>query len=45
MGEGLEVAASDPAEVYEMTRYVVENVKIPVMVKLSQNVTILSSVV
>lgn len=44
MGEGLEVAASDPAEVYEMTRYVVENVKIPVMVKLSQNVTNLSRV-
>ncbi len=44
VGEGLEVATSDPAEVYEMTRYVVENVKIPVIVKLSQNVTNLSRV-
>jgi dihydroorotate dehydrogenase subfamily 1 len=44
MGEGIEVATSDPSEVYEMTRYVVENVKIPVMVKLSQNVTNLSKV-
>lgn len=44
MGEGLEVATSDPEEVYKMTRYVVENVKIPVMVKLSQNVTNLSKV-
>ncbi len=39
MGVDLEVVASHPEEVYEMTRYVVENVKIPVMVKLSQNVT------
>lgn len=44
MGEALEVATSNPEEVYEMTRYVVENVKIPVMVKLSQNVTNLSKV-
>ncbi len=43
-GLDLEVVASDPEEVYEMTRYVVENVKIPVMVKLSQNVTNLSRV-
>ncbi len=44
MGEALEVAASDPDKIYEMTRYVVENVKIPVMVKLSQNVTNISEV-
>lgn len=44
MGEAFEVATSDPEEVYEMTKYVVENVKIPVMVKLSQNVTNLSKV-
>ncbi len=44
MGVDLEVVASDPEEVYEMTRCVVENVKIPVMVKLSQNVTNLSRV-
>ncbi len=44
MGEALEVATSNPEKVYEMTRYVVENVKIPVMVKLSQNVTNLSKV-
>lgn len=44
MGEAFEVATSNPEEVYEMTKYVVENVKIPVMVKLSQNVTNLSKV-
>lgn len=44
MGEAFEVAASNPKKVYEMTRYVVENVKIPVMVKLSQNVTNISEV-
>lgn len=44
MGEDLEVTASDPEEVYNMTRCVVENVKIPVMVKLSQNSTNISRV-
>ena len=44
MGESLEVVASDPNRVYEMTKEVVENVKIPVMVKLSQNATNLSKV-
>lgn len=39
MGEFLEVVASDPDRVFEMTQEVVANVKIPVMVKLSQNVT------
>lgn len=44
MGESLEVVAADPEEVYNMTRAVVENVKIPVMVKLSQNATNISRV-
>lgn len=44
MGEAYEVATSDPEKVFEMTSYVVENVKIPVMVKLSQNVTNISKV-
>lgn len=44
MGEALEVVASDPEEVYNMTRCVVDNVKIPVMVKLSQNATNISRV-
>ena len=44
MGEALEVVASDPDEVYNMTRCVVENVKIPVMVKLSQNASNISRV-
>lgn len=39
MGEFLEVVAADPERVFEMTQEVVANVKIPVMVKLSQNVT------
>ncbi|MEL7657279.1 MAG: hypothetical protein AAGU75_15405, partial [Bacillota bacterium] len=39
MGENLEVVASDPERVYEMTKEVVRNVKIPVMAKLSQNAT------
>ncbi|NLY72024.1 MAG: hypothetical protein GX076_10165 [Clostridiales bacterium] len=44
MGGALEVIASDPEEVYNMTRCVVENVKIPVIVKLSQNASNLSTV-
>lgn len=44
MGEDLEVIASDPEEVYNLTRCVVENVKIPVMVKLSQSSTNISRV-
>ena len=44
MGENLEVTASDPKEVYKLTRCVVENVKIPVMVKLSQSATNISLV-
>lgn len=44
MGESLEVVAADPDEVYQMTRSVVENVSIPVMVKLSQNATNISRV-
>ncbi len=39
MGEGIEVIASDPSRVYSLTKGVVEKVKIPVMVKLSQNMT------
>lgn len=39
MGESLEVVASDAETVFQMTREVVRNVKIPVMVKLSQNAT------
>lgn len=44
MGESLEVVAADPEEVYQMTRSVVDNVRIPVMVKLSQNATNISRV-
>lgn len=44
MGESLEVVASNPERVYEMTREVVRNVKIPVMAKLSQNATNISKV-
>ena len=39
MGEGVEVIASSPERVFELTKAVVESVKIPVMVKLSQNVS------
>lgn len=39
MGESLEVVASDAETVFQMTREVVRNIKIPVMVKLSQNAT------
>jgi len=39
MGENLEVVASDAERVFEMTKEVVSNVKIPVMAKLSQNAT------
>ncbi|PAB60066.1 tRNA-dihydrouridine synthase [Anaeromicrobium sediminis] len=38
-GEGIEVLASNPYQLYEITNRVVERVKIPVMVKLSPNVT------
>ncbi len=43
-GETLEVVASSGEKVYEMTKEVVEHVKIPVMVKLSQNVSNISYV-
>lgn len=44
MGESLEVVVSNPDTVYMMTKEVVQNVKIPVMVKLSQNATNISKV-
>ncbi|MDF2655398.1 MAG: dihydroorotate dehydrogenase family protein [Bacillota bacterium] len=44
MGESLEVVASDAERVFQMTREVVRSVKIPVMVKLSQNATNISKV-
>ncbi len=44
MGEGLEVMAASADKIYEMTRKVVNSVDIPVMVKLSQNVTNMSKV-
>lgn len=44
MGESLEVMASDADRVSEMTKEVVKNVNIPVMVKLSQNATNISRV-
>ena len=44
MGEGLEVMAASAEKIYEMTRKVVSSVDIPVMVKLSQNVTNMSKV-
>ncbi|MBR0597149.1 hypothetical protein [Sinanaerobacter chloroacetimidivorans] len=44
MGESLEVVASDAERVFEMTKEVVQNIKIPVMVKLSQNATNISRV-
>ncbi len=44
LGESLEVAASSPEKVFEMTQAVVQNVGVPVMVKLSQNATNLSRV-
>lgn len=42
--ESLEVVASHPETVYEMTKAVVATVKIPVIVKLSQNTTNISKV-
>lgn len=44
MGEGLEVMAASADKIYEMTKKVVDSVNIPVMVKLSQNVTNMSKV-
>lgn len=44
MGEGLEVMAASAEKIYEMTRKVVNSVDIPVMVKLSQNVTNMSKI-
>lgn len=44
MGESLEVVASDAERVFQMTKEVVRSVKIPVMVKLSQNATNISKV-
>jgi len=43
-GEALEVVASHAETVYEMTKEVVGAVKLPVMVKLSQNTTNISKV-
>lgn len=43
-GEALEVVASHAETVYEMTKEVVGAVKVPVMVKLSQNTTNISKV-
>ncbi|MBK5246606.1 MAG: tRNA-dihydrouridine synthase [Peptostreptococcaceae bacterium] len=39
MGEGIEVLASNTEKVYELTKAVVDSVNLPVMVKLSQNVS------
>ena len=39
MKESLEVVASHPETMYEMTKAVVSSVKVPVIVKLSQNTT------
>lgn len=44
LGESLEVVASSPEKVHEMTKAVVDCVKIPVLVKLSQNATNISKV-
>ncbi len=44
MGEGMEVLASTPEKVFELTKAVVDSVKIPVMVKLSQNVSNIAKV-
>lgn len=44
MGEGLEVVASHADIMYEMTKEVVSAVKLPVIVKLSQNTTNISKV-
>ena len=44
MGEGLEVVASHANIIYEMTKEVVTAVKLPVIVKLSQNTTNISKV-
>jgi len=44
MGESIEVFASNPECVYNMTKAVVKSIKIPVMVKLSQNTTNISEV-
>ncbi|MEG1930287.1 MAG: 4Fe-4S binding protein [Anaerovorax sp.] len=44
LGESLEVVASSPERVHEMTKAVVDCVKIPIMVKLSQNATNISKV-
>lgn len=44
MGESLEVMASQPETIFDMTKETVSNVKIPVLVKLSQNTTNISKV-
>lgn len=44
MGESLEVVASHADTIFEMTKEVVSSVKIPVIVKLSQNTTNISKV-
>jgi len=43
LGEAMEVKSSDAQAVYEITKEVVSAVKIPVMVKLSQNTTNIST--
>lgn len=44
MGESLEVVASHADVIYELTKEVVSSVKVPVIVKLSQNTTNISKV-
>jgi len=41
-GEGIEIIASHPEEIYDLVKGVVDSIAIPVMVKLSPNVTNLS---
>lgn len=43
-GEGMEVLTSNPEEVYQFTKQTVDNVSIPVMVKLSSNVSNLKDI-
>lgn len=44
MGESIEVVASHPEAVFEMTSAVAQKIKVPVMVKLSQNATNITQV-
>lgn len=45
MGEGMEIVAANPNKTYAFTKEVVENVSIPVMVKLTQSMNNLTEVV